>query len=426
MSSPTPGNAEASAPAVTGDCFDDMHDSQRDLERYSASLPLKLSVAITQSFEAADAAALRFQRRHQRLLKVTALAGTFAVVLTIVGLALHLRVEAGPWKLVLLMAETGAALWAGWAAYVGFKGEYKEQWLLHRHQAELLRLLRYRFLIRPGIWKRESDDHAVQWIERELAEIKGVGTRGLETAVTGPSPHGITRDLQATLSRQEISHLVQYYLEKRLGPQKEYFANRAQSNEFKDRIRVLLPWFFLFSVTAVIVKFAFEIPSLLVPGVSPHLDHSARALLERLAGGTEFAAVYIFAMAAALLPAFAAGIRLRLSAGEFARNKSRFRAAHNALVNIEESLLGNTLTAISNERQRETVPFILAEEDDFTATSALAQILGVRAAADESYEPTVEQAGIAAVLTDLAWCEHVLDAEHREWLRLMHDTEWFG
>jgi hypothetical protein len=30
------------------------------------------------------------------------------------------------------------------------------------------------------------------------------------------------------------------------------------------------------------------------------------------------------------------------------------------------------------------------------------------------------------VLRDLAWCEHLLNAEHREWLRLMYDAKWFG
>jgi hypothetical protein len=27
---------------------------------------------------------------------------------------------------------------------------------------------------------------------------------------------------------------------------------------------------------------------------------------------------------------------------------------------------------------------------------------------------------------DLSWCEHILETEHREWLRLMYETEWFG
>ena len=30
------------------------------------------------------------------------------------------------------------------------------------------------------------------------------------------------------------------------------------------------------------------------------------------------------------------------------------------------------------------------------------------------------------MVRDLWWCEHILESEHREWLRLMYETEWFG
>jgi hypothetical protein len=30
------------------------------------------------------------------------------------------------------------------------------------------------------------------------------------------------------------------------------------------------------------------------------------------------------------------------------------------------------------------------------------------------------------ILRDLSCCEHILETEHREWLRRMYETEWFG
>ena len=74
-----------------------------------------------------------------------------------------------------------------------------------------------------------------------------------------------------------------------------------------------------------------------------------------------------------------------------------------------------------------TAPPIQPHQESLLWGSELGQVIVV---ADESAlvsKPEEEENTEAfAVLRDLAWCEHVLDAEHREWLRLMYDAEWFG
>ena len=124
--------------------------------------------------------------------------------------------------------------------------------------------------------------------------------------------------------------------------------------------------------------------------------------------------------AAILLPVLAAGIRTYLAAFEFSRNKSRFYAAHKALSDTEKSLVQNTFAAVTAEpygqRRPESVligpnfgqVIVVADNDAVDANSAKAD------------------ANAYPVLRDLAWCEHLLNAEHREWLRLMYDAEWFG
>jgi hypothetical protein len=79
---------------------------------------------------------------------------------------------------------------------------------------------------------------------------------------------------------------------------------------------------------------------------------------------------------AAALPVVGAGIRTFRTAYEFARNTIRFRAKRDALTHLEEKL------------QKETEP----EE----------------------------------IFRDLWRCEQVMKAEHREWLSLMIEAEWFG
>ncbi len=45
---------------------------------------------------------------------------------------------------------------------------------------------------------------------------------------------------------------------------------------------------------------------------------------------------------------------------------------------------------------------------------------------DTGVERDVEETDAYPILRDLSWCEHILESEHREWLRLMFETEWFG
>jgi flagellar motility protein MotE (MotC chaperone) len=99
------------------------------------------------------------------------------------------------------------------------------------------------------------------------------------------------------------------------------------------------------------------------------------ASLIRIFRGPEHLAL-IFVAVAAGAPAIAAGIRLVRSAHEFARNGTRFRAKYLALFALRERL----------ERESNAMK----------------------------------------LLNDLHHAELLLAAEHREWLRLMLDAEWYG
>lgn len=79
---------------------------------------------------------------------------------------------------------------------------------------------------------------------------------------------------------------------------------------------------------------------------------------------------------AVVLAVLGAGVRTFRGAHEFSRNTIRFRAKYLALNHLAEKL------------RQETDP--------------------------------------AAALRDLWYCEQILESEHREWLRLMIDAEWFG
>jgi hypothetical protein len=102
---------------------------------------------------------------------------------------------------------------------------------------------------------------------------------------------------------------------------------------------------------------------------------------------------------AALLPAAAAGVRTWRSAFEFSRNKGRFEAAHQALRDLERRLVEEGFAASEKPRGQPSNPALDKDEEETDAYP---------------------------ILRDLSWCEHILESEHREWLRLMYETEWFG
>jgi hypothetical protein len=356
------------------DTFDDMHDTEEELSRYAAiARTLRLCRPIEDGFDAADEWAVKFQRRHHWLTRGAALFGTLAVVFAIIGLS---RGEQELWSAPWLPTKEKldwVELWlAGIAVAIvlaGWVSHYKERWLQWRHQAESCRLLRYNFLTHPSVWRGREED-AQFWIEGKLNAIRHTE---LDKAVREPTPHGPFEGTQSKLPLPVLRVLTEYYLSKRLNPQKEYLANRTQRNEFSDWIRAYLPWFFYVSIVAVFFKFFVR-------------DFSVR--WERL-----------LALLAALLPAAAAGVRTWRSAFEFSRNKGRFEAAHQALRDLEGRLVNEGFAASEKPSGRLSGP---------------------------GGEKGGEEADAYPILRDLSWCEHILESEHREWLRLMYETEWFG
>ena len=94
-----------------------------------------------------------------------------------------------------------------------------------------------------------------------------------------------------------------------------------------------------------------------------------------VAQGAPFANRFFIFLAAAL-PALGALFRTVRSANEAARNASRFEANHRALLKLEERI------------QQASTP--------------------------------------ADLFRELGFCEQILEADHREWTRLMTEAEWFG
>jgi hypothetical protein len=419
----TPNSTEvppaAHPPVPQSDTFDDMHDSPEE-RRYYSALPLASCQPVTHAFEGADKAALHFQKIHRWLAVTTASLGTVAVMLAILELGYD-QVLRSNWPGVLRAltgVELASAGGAGLVAFVGWIGEFKEKWLLRRHQAELYRLLKYHFLIWPSRWT-VSEKETQQWIQERLKEIASLeGRQALHRAVREPAPHGPFEVTQCRLREDILRALTEYYLVKRLSPQKEYLANRVQRNEMWGWIGVLPPILFGASVLAVLVR---------------SVSAVAHGSQEVSPAGVTLAPVIdwpvFLTVLAALLPAAAAGLRTFRAAFEFSRNKGRFEAAHKALSELEARVVDEAIKAAAAGRELpEARAGAALERETPSVQIRLARLreLGNLAPALAGQTGGGAETEGYAVLYDLSWCEHILDAEHREWLRLMYEAEWFG
>jgi len=416
---PNPAQIPSFHPLVESlaDSFDDMDDSDEVIAAFSA-LPLADCRKITRAFRAADTSAIFYQRWHRSLTMMAAGFGTAGVVLAIIELGytevvqevlrkadLPTRTLAGVELICVAIALTVAVL--------GLRFVFKEKWLLARHQAEQCRLLKYNLLIHPALWSQlESiDDRLLALQQPDVrraphADIK----KALKKATREPVPYGPFETAEQLLSRQIVRSLVEYYLARRLSPQKEYLANRVQKNEKGDWIAFVVLWLFIGSGGAVLVR------SLLTLG-SDRPESSWATFLTFLA---------------ALLPACAAGVRLVRGSAEFSRNKARFEAAHRSLAELEECLVHDGISALMAPAAKpdsldQTRRFMRAAPRPAAVSFSQLSDQVEQKRAGAGVRPEMAQPTDAhTVVRDLWWCEHILKSEQLEWLRLMYETEWFG
>ena len=165
-----------------------------------------------------------------------------------------------------------------------------------------------------------------------------------------------------TVKPEQLCALAGYYIAKRLGYQMHYFERRSQQHGGQDRWLCHWPAWCFYGSVAAV---------------------ALHYLLDVLRFRSEVCegASHAFLLLAMALPVVGACVRTVRVARELGRSAALFRAKHTALHNLLRHML-HTLDAI---------PLRSGE-----------------------------------VMCSIAACEKFLEAEQREWLRLMREAEWFG
>ena len=350
----------------------DMHDSWDEVQRYRSqegTRPLATALeicheVIEKPFGEADGAAQRRQARYRRDATVVAYAGSIAVILAIVHLALGEVFAESPavtaWKYNVMLLEILAAGAAAIAVGYGLYAYHHEDWLLQRFKAEQLRLLKFSALIEPAVFQTSEfgwDDWRRALAER-VEEICTYNRFAIAHAAEAEAvPKAPEPKQMMHLNREAVGALVEYYDQKRLSFQRRYFAKKALVHPHNPRLGI---FFFVGSIIAVAVHLAFE---------WANAHHASAA----------------FVAVSAILPAMYAGLRTHRASTESSRNISRSAARHSALCQVDDEL------------RRASQLGGAAKRSDFQV-----------------------------IFWNLKLSEFILETDQREWLRLMREAEWIA
>jgi hypothetical protein len=349
---------------------DDMEDTADDRRMWPAlaSMLDLCAEVIEPPFRKADQAALKHQRNHRQLIRFAASFGTVAVILAILQLAFD-DVIGPSFKSVATAEEALAVIIALIAVGLGFWAAFQIQWLVERNKAERLRLAKFRFLIDPELW---YGDAAALTRKRAELESKVQAIARLERDAVhhwleaDPVPQPPESVLALTEPASAGGQLLDYYRTRRLRYQLAFFQKRANENVTLQNItKHPSPLLFFGSVGVVLIHFVYDFVH----------DHIMTGEVLGTAAPLDSISRWLIVLAASM-PVIGGGIRTFRSAYEFARNTYRYRAKAVALTSIDSAL-------------------------------------------DHASGPRAE-------FLAMWYSEETLETEHREWLRLMIEAEWFA
>jgi hypothetical protein len=321
-----------------------------------------LGSTLIKKWRTADQAALRSQVWHRRVARTAIISGTAAIVLAVAQLSIKLTL---PQLTTAALVLEGVAIAAAVIAVaLGLRAKFDRGWLGQRHLAERLRMLKFRAL--EQLWCRDHQSWR-DWVTQELEKIEGA----LDfTTIRKWSEGGEVEPEVLTpmnCDQEDTPAFVAYYSSKRLDFQANYFNRRHEAYKRQTsgwRRHLNLP-LFLASVICVVAHFGLELSG----------GNQTPGGVEVGSTWKEALAVWFVALAA-IIPVTGLGIRAYFAAFELPRSASIYAAKYQALLNVSKHL---------------------AEEGD----------------------------GFGVALRHVAQVEHFLEHEHREWLRLLLDTEWF-
>lgn len=327
--------------------------------------------SLLQTFAEADRLAINMQSSH-RANAVWAIGSGGAA--TVVGLiSLHAQFE-GVAGVLIAFAEFVLFVLAAVFVSRGLLSYRKEAWLAIRYKAELYRLLIYGLLIDPALWTRRKPgpggwDGFFRSPRQRIGILPNENPEMLACAESFPAIPGPSESEGA--DPLAVRDLGQFYRDTIMDEQIAYFRRKKELERWYLSPR-LPSIFFVLTAILVFIHLAYASSAWVSSRVLPALPFSRQADA-------------LFLELSLIVVVVWAGLRTWLAANEFSRNAFRAQARLNALVECQD---------------------------------ALDRALKVQRVTNSSMDSW-------RVFATLALCQAQLEAEQREWLRLMVETEWY-
>jgi type III secretion system FlhB-like substrate exporter len=360
--------ARATVPRNPRDGIFDMDDGPElplleNFSRLQAAFQY-LQTELLPLWQVADAAAMKYQRQHRILARTVIGTGTAAVVLAILQMAVAR--QAPSLVTPALTLEILAVMAGTIAVTVGLWTKGDRHWLCERNRAERLRILKFKALGWSELWLPDP----VPWQQRLNGEISLLKQSVAEVDVRRWSENELAQPEPAfttgvSPNGADWPALESYFLVKRLKFQSHYYENSFKLHHAAARPwrHLSLPIFILSNICILIHFIANRLSDFA-------LNHSLPPMVQIWEG------VGIWSLAlAAIIPVIGLGIRVWLGAFEPHRSSNLHRCKHQTVENLRQQM---------------------------DSLKSLPQ----------------------------AWFQHVAEVEkffeneHREWLRLMLETEW--
>jgi hypothetical protein len=300
----------------------DMIDSEEDIKDRWPELESVLcdcANIIYPAYERANSRAIRNQTWHKWLVFVAAMCGMLAVLFAILSLAAYIPRGSplpgllSPLPLELWWVRVGeliAALLALVAVIVGLVAAFSPTWLSEREKAERCRVLKFLFLISPELWSGAKPEARQKLLRTSVESLKTSDKEDLIRWERGGNKvlKEASSAAPTTLSEDVFMQLLDYYRDKRLCYQKNYFGRQARSRNHWERFTRTAPvLFFFLSIVAALGHFG--------------IDEVAR-----LTDSDYETASLTLLMLAACLPVVGVAVRTLHTAHEFGRNALRFES----------------------------------------------------------------------------------------------------
>jgi hypothetical protein len=402
------------------DCLTPIYAQDNADAGWADSEPGTSELSLTEYYCGVNDAAIRSQGVHRRLVKTAAIFGAAAVFVAILQLPDFSLLS----PFAMTIVEAVFTVTALVAVGIGLWAAHAHRWRMRRFKAEACRFLKFNYLLNDGavcivrrVVERGDDGESVRHI-RERSTLDAVVGQ-VDLLHEGETPRKwvrrelramqIDRDKSHTPDAEYVEQLAGYYAEKRIAYQRAYFESQEGSREKSEKQTVHWPTrLFFLSVCSALVHFGVE---LVHKGVEAY---SADAHVAATTGADKpQAEQQIVGPALNTAPSEELAECRKLLA-ENSRKKSYWHLASVLLLIVAASapILGASVRTIRSA---------LEYGRNANRYHALVERLG-----DLQEQLAYKDAATADKL-DLMWeVERALENEHRSWMRLMVEAEWFG